>query len=160
MTIQVLEDLTQAAEDYPHVYLKLEFVEVAFPGNKINKNDDCTFRIKITNSGPLDAKDLTLLVEGLNGTQVKSNGAAATFGSSFPLTATFLGTIPAHNADSPVVTGGNKFHFKPTNVSSTLEDLVKVSVTGWNFDLNHIEINHSRADPLAESTFSSIVDAI
>jgi len=158
MPIAILEDLEQAVEDYPHVYLVLEFVELAFPGNTINKNDDCTFRIQLTNTGPLDVKDLTLLVEGLNDTQVKSNGAAAVFDDSFPLTSTFLGTIPAHNGDSPVVTGGNKFHFKPTKASSTIEDLMKVSVTGWNTDFTHIEINHSRADALAETTFSSIVD--
>jgi hypothetical protein len=161
MPIQILEDLTKAMEDYPHVYLTLEFVEVDIPGTKINKNDDVQFRIQIKNAGPLDVNQLSLLVEGLNGTQVKSNGAAAVFGSSFTLNGSFIGNIAAHSADNaPVVTGGNKFHFKPTNVSSSIEDLVRVSVAGWDTTLNHQETAHTRADPAAEATFSSVVEPV
>jgi hypothetical protein len=90
---------------------------------------------------------------------VKSNGAAAQWASSFTLPGSYIGNIPAHSGDSPVVTSGSKFHFKPSIVSAAAKDLVRVSVAGWDTDLAHIEVAHSRADTAAESTYSSTVAA-
>ncbi|MGY4642294.1 hypothetical protein [Cellulomonas sp. URHB0016] len=155
----VLSDLTDAVEAYPHEYLTLDIVQVDPPGVAVNAGDDVLFRIQVANSGPLDADELSLLVEGLNGTEVKSNGAAAQWGDSFEISGTWFGTVPAHSADSPVVSGGNKFHFKPSTSSTSVRDLVRVSVLAWETDFGHITSSHSRADTEAEDTYSSTVAA-
>ena len=79
----IITDLVQAIETYPHESLVLEIIAVDPPGDAVNTGEDVRFRIQAANSGPLDVNDLTVLVEGLNGTEVKKNGAAAVFVSSF-----------------------------------------------------------------------------
>ena len=41
------------------------------------------FRIQVGNNGPLDANQVSLLVEGLNGTKVQSNGLNPAFLDKF-----------------------------------------------------------------------------
>jgi hypothetical protein len=156
-TIKVLEDLMQAYQDYPHVYLELTFVEVEAPGNVANNGDDLTFRIRAINRGPVNMKKLGLRVTGLNGTQVKSNGAAAPWSPSFELSGDYFGDVPAHNADSPVMSPGSKLHFKPTSSSTVARDLMRVEVTGWDGDDSHLLVAHTRADPEAKAIYSAVV---
>jgi hypothetical protein len=157
-TIKVLEDIEAAFEAYPHEYLTLEIVEVAPPGGVIDENDDVSFRIRVTNSGPLHVNQLSLLVEGLNGTEVKSNGAAAQYDSSFTLSGSWFGDVPAHSSGNPVVTGGSKFYFRPTIALPLKRELVRVSVAEWDSDgFAHLQNGHTRKDPAAKGTYSSTV---
>jgi hypothetical protein len=157
----LLDDIADAVVAYPHDYLEIEIVEVDWPGNVINAGEDVTFRFQVSNSGPLDVNELTLLVEGLNGTEVKANGAAAQWVDSVTTSPSYFGNVPAHSANGagPVVSPGNKWHFKPTRSSSQVKDLVRVSVAGWETSLNHITSGHSREDALAQDTYSSTVSA-
>ncbi len=156
--MSILVDLEEAIEAYPHEFLTLEIVEVDFPGNAINAGDDVQFRIQVANGGPLDLLELSLLVEGLNGTEVKSNGAAAQWTTSFTFSGiSSLDKIPAHSANDPYVTTGNKLHFRPGSSSTSVKDLVRVSIAGWDTDFTHMQVSHSRADALAEATYSSTV---
>ena len=54
--------------------MTVEIVEVEPPGGLIHEDEEVPFRIQVANDGPLDANQVSLLVEGLNGTKVKSNG--------------------------------------------------------------------------------------
>jgi hypothetical protein len=157
----LLDDIADAVEAYPHEYLEIEIVEVDWPGNVIDAGEDVTFRFQVSNSGPLDVNEVTLLVEGLNDTEIKANGAAAQWVDTYTTTAPYFGNVPAHSANGagPVLSPGNKWHFRPTRSFSQVKDLVKVSVAGWETTLNHITSGHSRADALAQDTYSSIVSS-
>jgi len=157
----LLDEIANAVEAYPHEYLEIEIVEVDWPGNVIDSAEDVTFRFQVSNTGPLDVNDLTLLVEGLNDTEVKANGAAAQWVDSVTTSASYFGNVPAHSADGagPVLSPGNKWHFRATRSFSQVKDLVKVSVAGWETSLTHITSGHSRGDALAQDTYSSIVSA-
>jgi hypothetical protein len=154
--MSMLADLADAIEAYPHEFLTLEIVEVDPPGSTINEDEDVRFDIHISNTGPLDVLELSLLVEGLDGTQVKSNGAAAQWGDSFVYDGTsVLNKIPGHSGTTPVVLAG--IHFMPVSRSTAVKDLVRVSVAGWDTDFTHMQIGHSRADAAAQVTYSSKV---
>jgi hypothetical protein len=104
----------------------------------------------------LDINQLSLLVEGLHGTEVKSNGAAAQWGSSFTLDGSYFGDIAARNPDVSVEK--YNFHFRPTSSSPTVAtDLVKVSVAGWNTDFAHMQTACSTGAPNANAVCSSTV---
>ncbi len=154
----VLEDLKNEIENYPHTFLDLEVVEVdPAVGAAINRGEEVSFRIRVTNRGGLDVHGLDLVVTGLNGTLVKSNGAAAQFGSTFSTGSGWFPDLPAHQPLNPVTSGGNKFVFKATSASQTAQDLVRVEVGNWDTDLEHFLIHHSDPDAAAQVTFSSTV---
>jgi hypothetical protein len=152
----LLSDLVKAVEDYPHEYLTFEIVDVdPAVGDTINEDEDVSFDIHVSNSGPLDVQRLELKVEGLNGTQVKQNGAAAQWTSSFTTPAGYLADVLAHSADEPPVAYNNA-HFMRSTPTSGAKDLVRVSVFNWDSDSEHI-FSHGKADPAAEVIFNSAV---
>ena len=115
------------------------------------------FQFQAVNSGPLDMTDLSFKVEGLNGTLVKSNGAAAQYASSFVTSPGWFPDLPAHHENSPVTWPTLPFSFKPTRVSSTSRELVRVSVAGWASSWDHPFDNHTEADEDAKGSYSSTV---
>jgi len=156
----LLSELAQAVENYPHEYLTLEIIDVdPTVGDTINEDEDIHFRIQVSNSGALDVQDLELLVEGLNGTEVKQNGALAQWGSSFTSPKGYFPEVKAHSANGtgPVVYPGSPLTFRRSRPTSSVRDLVRVSVAGWDTDTKHIFISHSRADTEANAVFSSTV---
>ena len=155
----IITDLVQAIETYPQESLVLQIIAVDPPGDAINTDEDVRFRIQAANSGPLDINDLTVLVEGLNGTEVKNNGAAAVFASSFTTVVGQFPRVPAHQGNAPVQNTGSDFHFEaPNNPKPEGTQLVRVSVAGWQTNLDHAFTNHSQADPTASVTYSSVVE--
>ena len=158
--MSILDDLADAIQAYPREHLTLEIFGVDAPGSSgvIDEDDDVSFDIRVTNTGVLDVKQLSLLVEGLNGTEVKSNGAAAQWDSSFTIDGSYFGDIVARNPNVSVEK--YNFHFRPTRPSpSVVKDLVKVSVATWNTDFVHIQNAYSTPDPDANAVYSSTVSA-
>ena len=94
------EDMTAAVEAYPAASVDLEIVDVDIPGSVINVNERPTFRVKVTNRGPLEMTGVTLRIKGLNGATVKQNGAAAPFVSEFVTSTSQLATIGGHGGDA------------------------------------------------------------
>jgi hypothetical protein len=157
--MSILADIRQAVEDYPHEHVEIEIYGVDPPGAAIDINEDTQFRIRVSNNGLLHVDDLQFLVEGKNGTLVKSNGAAAQWVSSFTTQAGWFPRVPAHSDGSgPVEMTGLDFHFEPTRTSDTVADLVRVSVAGWaSSGFDHLFAAHTEADPQAAVTYSSTV---
>ncbi|GEK21749.1 hypothetical protein [Cellulomonas xylanilytica] len=153
----ILTDLAEAFETYPRDFLDVQIVQVDPPGAVINAGEEVLFRIQVANSGPLDANQLSLLVEGLNGTLVRSNGVNPQFQSSFTISGAFFGDVPAHSATTPRVSAGDKFAFRPSTSSTSPRDLVRVSVAGYDSNLDHMTIGHSRADAEANDVYTSTV---
>jgi hypothetical protein len=155
----IITDFVQAIEAYPHESLTLEIVAVDPPGDAVNTGEDVLFRIQAANSGPLDVNELIVLVEGLNGTEVKNNGALSQFANSFTTSVGQFPRVPAHQGNAPVLSTGSPFHFEaPNNPKPADTQLVRVSVAGWLTDLNHAFANHSQADAAANATYSSEVE--
>ena len=77
------DDFTNALETYPETGVQLEIVAVSFPDSVLNVEETATFRVKVTNTGPLNLTDVSLRIKGLNGATVANNGAASPFVSEF-----------------------------------------------------------------------------
>ena len=92
------DDFTNALETYPETGVQLEIVEVSFPDSVLNVEETATFRVKVTNTGPLNLTDVSLRIKGLNGATVANNGAAAPFVSEF-VTQTIGNANPDHIFD-------------------------------------------------------------
>jgi hypothetical protein len=57
--------------------------EINFPAEALNATETATFRVQVSNTGPLELTNLTLRIKGLNGASVANNGAAAPVVSDF-----------------------------------------------------------------------------
>lgn len=147
----VLDDIVDAIETYPTNYLTIEIYDVEAPGGGVNANDDCTFKVHVHNSGPLDVTDLTILVEARPGAQ----GVMLHGGKAFnPSLTTAPMTVPAHMATGtwvdPTDPEGH-YHFKAGPKSDGSVELVRVSIDEWNTNFNHPLIAHS--DPVPSDNF-------
>ena len=156
----VLDDISAAVTTYPRDYLTVEIVEVDPPGDVINEDEEVSFRIQVANDGPLDANQVSLLVEGLNGTKVKNNKDDSEFGDSFTIRGATFGNVPAHSNGpgdpGPVVTTGDPFKFKQ-GADAPARDLVRVSVKGWSSNWDHLFNNHTQADTEANDVYNAQV---
>jgi hypothetical protein len=154
------EDMTAAVEAYPAASVDLEIVDVVFSGSVINVNEAASFRVKVTNRGPLEMTGVTLRIKGLNGATVKQNGAAAPFLPEFVTTTSQLATIGAHGGAQ--TTNGSPFSFSAPGAPQPNHPLVQVTLEDHNFTLNHILNGHS--DPLPsgppKSFFSAPIEAL
>ena len=168
------DEFTTAVATYPETNVGIDVIDVAFSsGTALNVNEEATFKVKITNNGPLDLTDVTVRIKGINGAKLKgslvsnpnpnlnpptiaSPSRAATVGPYVDeIVSTSIALVGGH--------GGSKvtevFTFKaPANDSNgSAKTLVKASLDGWNGSLNHILIGHS--DPLesVNGTYQSVV---
>lgn len=150
----VLSDLLNAIETYPQTYLTVEIYEVKTDGTAINAGDDVTFKVHVHNAGPLNVKNLTLLVEAEQGaTGVKLHGSTVYKPS---LTSAVIAQVPAHQADGVFQeTVEDHFHLQAGSASGDQKvDLVKVSINDWDTDFDHITIAHSDPAPDANDIYS------
>lgn len=136
------DDMTKAVETYPVADVELEIVDVTFPGVALNVNEVASFRVKVTNTGPLVLTDVTLRIKAQNGATVANNGAAAPFVAEFVTQP--LPTISAHGGSQ--LTVGSPLKFKAPAQAQSARNLVKATLEVWNCRLDHILDAHS--DPL------------
>jgi hypothetical protein len=155
------DDMTTALETYPVANVTLEIIEVDFPGSALNARDEGTFKVRVNNNGPLELTDVTLRVSGQNGATVKNNGAApAPFVNEFLTSINPVQQVPTvsgHNGS--VITTGGPMKFKAPNGEQDSRTLIKVTLEGWNANLNHILNGHSEPLPVApKGTFAAAVE--
>lgn len=155
----VLTDLMTEVNDYPHTFLDIEIVEVdPASGTRINAGEIVQFRFQVTNRGPLPVRQLSLLIEGVNGTLVsQGNGAGSGLGPSYVVPGDYFGDVPAHQPNNPTLSSGSPYWFQPTRTLPAGSELVRISVAGWDTTLDHILNSHSRADEEAAGTYSDRV---
>ncbi len=149
------DDMSAALADYPVTDVELEIVEVAIPGAVLNEGEQGTFRVRITNRGPLNLSGVTVHVYGLNGATVANNSVIAPFVSDF--TTQELAPVKAHGGSQ--LTVGAPLKFKAPGGTQSLKTLVKVTLESWNADLDYILKGHS--DPLGvpKGTYAAAVGA-
>lgn len=153
--MSLLDDLTTEIKDYPHTHLTLEIIEVEPDGININAGEEGTFTLQVANSGPLDVRNLQLVVTGLNGTQVKGAGAAAQFAGT--ALSNIFDLVPAHQGSRPVRMDGGRMHFLAPKKQKEFTELIEASVGDWYTDLDHQLMDHSDPDPSASTTYSDEV---
>jgi hypothetical protein len=153
-TKPILEQIADAVVAYPSTDVELEIVDISLDGETVNTRETGSFRVKVTNRGPLTMKDVRLKAIARNGAEVKSGGAAEQFGPE-ALSANTIETIAGHGGfdDSSAL-----FIFEAPN--ATKPDgtvLVEVTVESWNALWDHTLNSHSRASTTPKVTFASAV---
>jgi hypothetical protein len=163
------DDMTAALADYPVNDVSLEIVDVAIPGDVLNVTEEATFKVKITNTGPLNLSGVTLRIKGQHGATLRNPvilqpnappTAAAIVGQPVffvdELVSGTLPTIPGHGGTQTT----ERFTLKAPAAAQASKTLVKATLDAWDADLNHIMNGHS--DPLPQApkaTFSAEVVA-
>jgi len=140
--MSIFEDMTTELASYPVTNVQLEFVEVIVPGTALNTNEFGTFRVKVTNTGPLVLTGVTVKVRGQNGAKVASNGMAGTFGAE--VVTQELPAIGAHGGSQ--ITVGGPLRFQAPAATQPSRTLLKATLESWDANLDHILNGHS--DPL------------
>lgn len=150
-------DFRAAMHDYPEEFVVLEIVEVDFAGDVINTREEGTFKVQLTNNGLLDMTGVTLKVSGLNGTKVKTGGAAD-FDFRDELTIGMESdTIVGQGGVS--LTNGSKLKFKaPSGTKPAGTPLFKATIAAWDGTLVRILNGHSHDEPVGPAgTYSDEV---
>lgn len=135
------DDMNAALVGYPVANVQLEIVEVDFPDTALNANEQGSFRVRVSNTGPLNLTGVTLRIRGQNGATVANNGALAQFESEFVTQE--LPAIGGHLGSQ--LTAGGKLRFTAPAEAQDSKTLIMATLETWNADLNHILIGHSGA---------------
>ncbi|MBC7995966.1 MAG: hypothetical protein H7Z15_22285 [Rhizobacter sp.] len=138
------DDMTAALAAYPLTDVQLEIVDVTFPGTALNTGETGSFRVKVTNTGPLNLTGVTVRVSGQNGATVANNSVIAPFVSDFITQE--LPTISAHGGSQLSV--GSPLKFKAPTGAQASKTLVKATLEAWDANFDHILLGHS--DPLRD----------
>lgn len=162
------DDMTAALATYPVDDVLIEIVDVDFPDQVLNVNEEATFKVKVTNTGPLNLTGVTLRIKGQHGARLK-----------VPVVFTPNQPIPARAAAAATLTqlvdefvslpldtisghGGSRtsdsFTLKAPGASQASQTLIKATLEAWDGDLEHILKGHS--DPLPDApkgTYSTAV---
>ena len=123
----ILQDLDTAIRSYVSDSVDLDVVDVTPQGTNVNVQEVVGFQARVTNHGLLKMTDVSLQIDGLNGTLV---GSSATGPWSSSLTVNSL-SVPAG-----AVRDTANLHFKaPGTPQPAYTTLVNVKVKNWKADL-------------------------
>lgn len=146
------DDMSTALEAYPVTDVTLEIVDVVTPGNALNVTEIVSFRVKVSNNGPLNLTNVTVRVKGQNGALVANNGAIAPFVSEFVTQA-----LPTIGHNGAQLTVGSPLKFKAPAGAQASKTLVKATLEDWDADLNHILNSHSDPVTSPSGTYAAAV---
>ena len=149
------DDMTTALAEYPVNDVELDIVDVVTPGDVLNAGEISTFRVRVTNRGPLNLTGVTLRVRGMHGATVANGGAAAPFVSEFVTQA--LPTIRGHGGSE--LTVGSPLKFKAPAGAQAAKTLVKATLEAWDANLDHILLAHSDPLDVPKGTYTAEVVA-
>jgi hypothetical protein len=123
----ILQDLDSTIRSYVADNVNLDVVDVTKPGTSINVEEVCGFQARVSNNGLLKMADVSLQIDGLNGTLV-STSATGPWSSSI--------TVNSLNVPARAVRDTGNLHFKaPTSPQPAFTTLVNVRVKNWKADL-------------------------
>jgi hypothetical protein len=135
------DEMATALAEYPVTDVTLEVVEVVVPGAALNVNEVASFRVRVSNNGPLNLSNVTVRIKAQNGALVANNGAISPFVSEFVTQA-----LPTIGNKSSQLTVGSPLKVKAPPGAQASKTLVKATLEGWDADLNNIL--NGRSDPL------------
>jgi hypothetical protein len=158
--VAFFDDMLVALEAYPETYVTLEIIDVVIEeedGDVFNEGDEAAFKVKLTNSGPLNLTGVTVRIDGVHGATVKKEGAAAQFEDEFVYDLTPRPTINGDGGEL-IVPINQSFHFKAPAEPQDEKTLVKATLERWDGDLSRIMINHSEPHrEVPKGTYSAAV---
>lgn len=174
------DDMTTALQDYPASNVVIEIIDVVLSsGNVLNTTEQATFKVKVSNNGPLNLTGVTLRIKGVNGAKLKSNGIAVppvvvlpavrapapSIGARAPapplglfvdeLVSKVLPTIGGHVGSQTTETFTMKA--PPDATVGPAENLVKASLEAWDAELAHILVGHSDPQGAVNGFYSAVV---
>jgi hypothetical protein len=158
--VAFFDDMLVALEAYPETYVTLEIIDVVIEEGEdvVNVNDEATFKVKLTNSGPLNLTDVTVRIDGVHGATVKKEGAAAQFEEDFVYDLTPRPTINGDGGEL-ILPPTQSFHFKAPAEEQDEKTLVKATLERWDGDLSRIMINHSEPHrQVPKGTYTAAVE--
>lgn len=144
----LFDDMTNEVATYPVNNVTLEIVDVTFPGSVLNTREEGTFRVKVSNKGPLNLNNVKVRITGKNGATVAGNGAVTTFVSE-------LVTLPMATIGGHVGTGivpddpTRPLKFKAPQDEQGRKTLLAATIDAWDADFDHMLVDHS--DPLPDA---------
>ncbi len=150
------QDFVDAVEAYPGDYLTIQIVDVNIPGTALNAAEVGTFKVQVSNSGPLHVTDVKFRVTGLHGSQVHDSGAATPWTTEF-VTAGSIDKVFAHQGQNFAVLGGSALQFKAPSAAHPSQSLVKVALEDWNCNLLHPLDDHSDPNAAVKATYATEV---
>jgi hypothetical protein len=165
------DDMTEAVATYPIDDVLIEIIDFTFPDTVLNVSEEATFKVRVTNTGPLTLTGVTVRVKGQHGAQLRLPGAV--FDPSIPRPASRAAAIVATQfvdelVSQPLPTisghGGSQtsetFTLRAPALPQASQTLVRATLEQWDGLLTHILVGHS--DPLPDApkgTFSTEVIA-
>lgn len=137
----VLDDLLAEVETYAQDHVELEVIDFTpSTGTTLNQAERATFRVQVTNRGPLNLTDVRVKVAGRGGATV-APGLGQPFEPSFVYEETR--TVGAH--------GGFEVwqqpHLQAPDSDQPTQTLIAVYLEQWNVDLLHILNSHPNPAP-------------
>jgi len=137
-TMSLIDDLRNAVDAYETDQCATEIVDFAITGNGgsiLNVGETFQFKVKVTNQGPLDMKNVRLRANGTSFADVALS--TGSFGSS-ALSSSF--NLDAHQNHTTGL-----FRGKCKASTSGAKDIATARVDSWDASLDHILIDHTGA---------------
>jgi len=123
----ILQDLDAAIRSYIADSVGLDVVDVTTQGSSINIQEVCGFQARVSNNGLLKMTDVSLQIDGLNGTLLSTS-------STGPWSPSL--TVNSLSVPAGAVRDTASLHFKaPGSPQPVYTTLVNVRVKNWKADL-------------------------
>lgn len=166
------DNFVDAIETYPDTNVTIEIVDVETEGDALNVNEEATFKVKVTNNGPLNLAGVMLRMKGLHGTTLRRplvidsptplrSGAPAGRASpeSLQWVEEFVSTPLALIEGDGGSQSSPTFTLKAPGSPLTAKNLVKASLEAWDADLTRILVDHSKAVETVKGIYNGDVVA-
>lgn len=129
------DDMAKAIQTYPDANVKIEIIDFQQDGTDLNVNEEATFKVRITNNGPLDMKGVRVHVTGQNGTRVRNFEGMIQAGQDVWVgdrQSVLLDALAGNGSKATLI---ETFKLKAPKTKAGKEDLVTVSLDEWDADL-------------------------
>lgn len=138
--MSIIDDLKNAIDGYETDNCRTEIIDFTITGNGgtvLNTGETFRFRVKVTNDGALDMKNVTIRARGTTYADVKSGwGSGGTWESSATTTVFTLDAGQSATKD---------FQGKAKTATTGLKDIVTARIQGWDASLDHILVDKTGA---------------
>jgi hypothetical protein len=165
--MSVFDDMVTAMKDYPAANVKIEIVDFTLVDGSgvLNINEDATFNVLITNSGPLGLTGVTVLVKPTpkHGARLISGFDLNPGGEPRPIFTDEIETdpLPTIGGHGGSVRAGPFTMRAPSKATDPKSvALVTASLQQWNGDLAHILVDHSNPDASVNDSVKEVVVAL